>query len=74
MRCVCTVKHHWRMVLNVGQKQYTRAIKETKKEEKGKKIGETEKEVRGKVREKQAFPFKLTPQLVNVLNNSHTGP
>jgi hypothetical protein len=32
-------EHHWRMVLSVGQKQYTRAIKEVKKkEEKGKKM------------------------------------
>jgi L-lysine 2,3-aminomutase len=63
------------MVLNVGQKQYTRAIKEVKKKkEKRQKIGETEKEESEKVEEKQAFPFKLTPQLVNVLNNSHACP
>jgi hypothetical protein len=68
------MKHHWRMVLNVGQKQYTTVIKEVKKGgRKRQKIGGTEK-AESEKEEKQAFPFKLTTQLANVLNNSHTYP
>jgi hypothetical protein len=58
------------MELKVGQKQYTSVIKEVKKKE-GKAENWWDKESE-KGEEKQVFPFKLTPQLASVLNNSHT--
>lgn len=67
---VCRMKHHRRMELKVGQKQYTSVIKEVKRG--GRKSRKLVRQRKWKGEEKQAFPFKLTPQLANVLNNSHT--